>query len=62
MVHGTSIWLLPLLRKDTPWDPFSDFAPISMIARNPAVLVVPVSLPPKSVGELIEYAKASSSA
>ena len=58
MVHGTSIWLLPLLRKDVPWDPFSDFAPISMIARNAAVLVVPVSLPPKSVTELIEYAKA----
>jgi tripartite-type tricarboxylate transporter receptor subunit TctC len=58
MVHGTSIWLLPLLRKDTPWDPFSDFAPVSMISRNPAVLVVPVSLPPKSVAELIEYAKA----
>jgi tripartite-type tricarboxylate transporter receptor subunit TctC len=58
MVHGTSIWLLPLLRKDAPWDPFSDFAPISMIARSAAVLVVPVSLPPRSVAELIEYAKA----
>ena len=58
MVHDTSVWLLPLLRNDTPWDPFRDFAPISMIARNPAVLVVPASLPPKSVGELIEYAKA----
>jgi tripartite-type tricarboxylate transporter receptor subunit TctC len=58
MVHGTSIWLLPLLRKDVPWDPFSDFAPISMIARSAAVLVVPVSLPPRSVAELIEYAKA----
>lgn len=58
MVHGTSIWLLPLMRKDTPWDPFSDFAPVSMIARNPAVLVVPASLPPKSVTELIDYAKA----
>jgi len=58
MVHGTSIWLLPLLRKDVPWDPFSDFAPISMIARSAAVLVVPVSLPPRSVAELIEYARA----
>ena len=58
MVHGTSIWLLPLMRSDTPWDSFRDFAPISLIARNPAVLVVPASLPPKSVRELIEYAKA----
>jgi len=58
MVHGTSIWLLPLLRKDVSWDPFSDFAPVSMIARGAAVLVVPASLPPRSVAELIEYAKA----
>ena len=58
MVHGTSIWLLPLLRKDVPWDPFNDFAPVSLISRSPAVLVVPVSLPPRSVAELIEYAKA----
>jgi tripartite-type tricarboxylate transporter receptor subunit TctC len=58
MVHGTSIWLLPLLRGDTPWDPFKDFAPISTIARNPAVLVVPASLPPKTVNELIDYARA----
>jgi tripartite-type tricarboxylate transporter receptor subunit TctC len=58
MVHGTSIWLLPLLRKDVSWDPFSDFAPVSMIARGAAVLVVPVSLPPRSVAELIEYARA----
>ena len=58
MVHGTSIWLLPLLRKDVPWDPISDFAPISMIARSAAVLIVPASLPPRSVAELIDYAKA----
>jgi tripartite-type tricarboxylate transporter receptor subunit TctC len=58
MVHGTSIWLLPLLRDDTPWDPFRDFAPISLISRSPAVMVVPASLPPKTVTELIDYAKA----
>jgi tripartite-type tricarboxylate transporter receptor subunit TctC len=58
MVHGTSFWLLPLLRTDTPWDPFRDFAPVSMIARNPAVLIVPVTMPVKSVAELIDYAKA----
>jgi tripartite-type tricarboxylate transporter receptor subunit TctC len=58
MVHGTSIWLLPILRDDTPWDPFKDFAPISLISKNPAVLVVPSSIPVKSVAELIAYAKA----
>jgi tripartite-type tricarboxylate transporter receptor subunit TctC len=58
MVHGTSIWLLPLLRSNTPWDPFRDFAPISLISRNPAILLVRQDLPPKSTKELIEYAKA----
>lgn len=58
MVHGTSIWLLPLLRKDLPWDPLKSFAPISLISRNPAILLVPTNLPPKSTRELIDYAKA----
>lgn len=58
MVHGTSVWLLPLLRDDTPWDPFKDFTPVSMISQNPAVMVVPASVPVKSVAELIDYAKA----
>src|SRR5262245_15674110 len=43
MVHGTSIWLLPLLQKDTPWDPFKDFAPVSIISKNAAVVVVNTS-------------------
>ena len=58
MVHGTSIWLLPLLRVDTPWNPFRDLAPVSLIARNPAILVIPPGLPPRTTSELIEYAKA----
>jgi tripartite-type tricarboxylate transporter receptor subunit TctC len=57
MVHGTSVWLLPLLRP-TPWDPFRDLAPISTISRNPAILLVPASLPPRTTKELIEYARA----
>lgn len=57
MVHGTSVWLLPLLRKGLPWDPLKSFEPISLISRNPAILLVPASSPAKSTRELIDYAK-----
>ena len=39
------------------YDPIEDFAPISLIGREPGVLVVNPSLPVNSVQELIAYAK-----
>ncbi len=47
----------PLLEK-TPYDPIKDFAPITLAANAPNVLVVHPSLPVNSVRELIAYAKA----
>ena len=41
------------------YDPLKDFAPISLIALQPNVLMVNPSLPVKSVAELIAYAKAN---
>jgi tripartite-type tricarboxylate transporter receptor subunit TctC len=40
-----------------PYDPVRDFAPVSLTHNAPRVLVVHVSLPVKSVGELIALAK-----
>ena len=40
-----------------PFDPIEDFAPISLIGREPGVLVVHPSLPVKSVAEFVAYAK-----
>jgi len=54
---GTSFMFGPFFQK-TPYDPVKDFAPITIIAKSPAVLVVPSSLPVKSVTELIALAKA----
>lgn len=34
-----------------------DFAPISLIARNPFVMSVPADLPPKTAREFVDYAK-----
>ena len=40
------------------FDPIEDFAPISLLGREPGVLVVHPSLPVKTVAELIAYVKA----
>ena len=41
-----------------PYDPVKDFAPITLVATTPNVLVVNPSLPAHSVSELVAYAKA----
>jgi tripartite-type tricarboxylate transporter receptor subunit TctC len=41
-----------------PFDPVKDFAPVALVAIQPNVLVVHPSLPARSVGELIAFAKA----
>jgi len=42
-----------------PYDPVKDFAPITLIATVPNVLVVHPSVPASTVAELIAYAKAN---
>jgi tripartite-type tricarboxylate transporter receptor subunit TctC len=40
-----------------PFDPIEDFAPITLIGREPGVLVVNPALPVKTLQELVAYAK-----
>lgn len=47
----------PALRAKLPYDTLNDFAPISMVASSPYILVVHPSLPVRSVKELIALAK-----
>ena len=49
----------PSLFPKMPYDAVKDFAPISLVAITPNVLVVNSSLPVNSVKELIAYAKAN---
>ncbi len=49
----------PVLYAKLPYDPLKDFVPISMVGSFPLVLVVNPSVPAKSVGELVAYAKAN---
>ena len=46
------------LRKDLPYDPQKDLAPVTQIISGPMVLVVHPSLPVKSVKDLIALARA----
>lgn len=47
------------LRKDLPYDPLKDLAPVTQIIGAPMVLVVHPSLPVRSVKELIALARAN---
>lgn len=58
LLMGTTFWLAPFLRNDTPYDPMTDFLPITLAGQVPNVLVVHASLPVKSVKDLTALAKA----
>jgi tripartite-type tricarboxylate transporter receptor subunit TctC len=48
---------VPLMGK-VPYDPIRDFAPVSLLATSPAMLVVHPSVPARNLKELIALAKA----
>lgn len=54
----SSFAINPGLFKEVPYDAVRDFAPISLVASSPYILVVHQSVPVQSVRELIEYTKA----
>lgn len=58
LLYGNTLWLLPLMRKQVPYDPQRDFVPITLAGRAVNVLVVHPSLPVKSVRDLIALAHA----
>src|SRR5258707_10133701 len=45
------------LFKDLPFDPIADFAPVSLVASTPNILVVHPSTPARTVKEVIALAK-----
>lgn len=58
MLANTAHAINATLFKKLPYDPVRDFAPISLIATQPSVLVVHTSVAAKSVKDLIALAKA----
>jgi len=57
VVVSASEAINPSLNLKIPWDPVKDFAPITQATANPYILVVHVSVPAKTVKELIAFAK-----
>lgn len=60
LIAITQIIQAPALGQKVPYDPFKDFAPVTLAALSTLVLVVPEPSPAKSVKELIELTKAKS--
>lgn len=58
LVYGNTLWLLPLMRSQVPYDPPRDFAPVTLATRNSNILAVHPSLPVRSVGDLVALARA----
>ncbi len=57
LLFGSTLWIGPLLQP-SPFDPLTDFSPITLASTAPLMLVVHPSLPVKSVKDLVALAKA----
>jgi tripartite-type tricarboxylate transporter receptor subunit TctC len=61
LLYGSSgtLGIGPALYKNVDYDPVKSFAPIALVSRVPFALVVALSVPAKTVVELVAYAKAN---
>ena len=55
--NSSPLVAVPILRKDAPYDPVRDFAPVSLMGWTPLLLVVTPDVPAKNLAELIRYAR-----
>ena len=59
IANSTGLAVNPTIRKQLPYDPVKDFAPIALIGRVPEVLVVNAALPVHSVADLAKLARST---
>jgi tripartite-type tricarboxylate transporter receptor subunit TctC len=60
MIEGfNGLVLNPLLYPKLPYSPDKDVAPVGLIGFSPVMVVVPQSLPVKSIRDLVDYARAN---
>jgi tripartite-type tricarboxylate transporter receptor subunit TctC len=58
LFYSTPMWVSPLMQSQPHWDALRDFAPVTLAANAPNLLVVHPSLPVKTVAQLVALAKA----
>lgn len=58
LLAGSSFTSAPSLQRKLPYDPLKDFAPITLAANSPGLLVVHPALPVRTVRDLIDLARA----
>ncbi len=59
MVVDSTVTINPHLYRNLPYDPFRDFAPVSVIGSLPLVLIANPAVPANDLRELIAYARAN---
>ena len=59
LIVGSGFVVNPALHNDLPYDPIKDFAPVTVVAASPNVLVVNPSVPAANVKELVALIKAN---
>lgn len=58
LVSPSSLTVLPHLSKSVTWDPFTDFAPVALIAGNVLAAIVNPNVPANTMAELTALARA----
>jgi tripartite-type tricarboxylate transporter receptor subunit TctC len=59
LMAATSFATAPAFFQKLSWDPVRDFAPVSLVATVPIIVVVNPTVPAKTTRELIAYSKAN---
>jgi tripartite-type tricarboxylate transporter receptor subunit TctC len=59
MANMSNISIVPQITKDVTYDPLRDFAAVAIVGDAPSVLAVYKDLPPKTLKEFVDYAKAN---
>jgi tripartite-type tricarboxylate transporter receptor subunit TctC len=59
LLVGSNFTINPALFAKIPYDPIRDFAPVTLVAASPAVLLISPSIPARNVGELVAFLKAN---
>jgi tripartite-type tricarboxylate transporter receptor subunit TctC len=59
LAGGSNIAGVPAMRKNPPYNPVTDFAPVAFVGWNSLLLVIHAGVPAKTLGELIAHARAN---